>query len=452
MHTLEQLRRGELQGIQALKLSCGLTDFPREILELADTLEVLDLTGNALTQLPDELDRLHKLRILFCSDNAFTELPRVLGRCAALSMVGFKANRIRYVPAQSLPVELRWLILTDNAIETLPQEMGRCHRLQKLMLAGNRLSALPESLAQCRNLELIRLAANRLEALPSWLTTMPRLAWLAFAGNPIGAQRQAGVFDTEPDTERDLEIAWARLRFETRLGEGASGVIHRARLEADDGHRSDVAVKVFRSAVTSDGLPQCELAASLRAGRHPHLIPVLGRATGHPEGSQALVMGLIDASFRTLAAPPSLDSCTRDIHDASLRLRLNTVLRMAQGLAGAVRHLHDRGILHGDVYAHNTLHDASGQVLMGDFGAASMLPVDDPVTTARLQRLEVRAFGCLLEELLERCDEGGQASDVWGALQALKKACLDEDTRRRPLFRDIEVALLALQPQTQGQE
>lgn len=143
MHTLEQLRAGELCGARHLKLCENLTEFPSEILSLKETLEVLDLTGNQLSALPDELAGFSKLRIIFCSENRFTELPEVLGRCPALTMVGFKANQIATVSAKALPAGLRWLILTDNAIEQLPDELGQCDALQKLMLAGNRLRELP---------------------------------------------------------------------------------------------------------------------------------------------------------------------------------------------------------------------------------------------------------------------------------------------------------------------
>ena len=137
LNTLEDLRAGKLAGSRRLKLACGLSEFPREIFALAETLEILDLSGNALSSLPADLPRLGKLRILFCSNNPFTELPAVIGQCARLEMVGFKANRIRTVPAAALPANLRWLILTDNQIAELPPEIGRCTRLQKLMLAGN---------------------------------------------------------------------------------------------------------------------------------------------------------------------------------------------------------------------------------------------------------------------------------------------------------------------------
>jgi len=124
MHTLEQLRAGKLCGARHLKLCENLTEFPLEILSLKETLEVLDLTGNQLSTLPDELAGFGKLRIIFCSENRFTELPEVLGRCPALTMVGFKANRITTVSARALPAGLRWLILTDNAIEQLPDTLA----------------------------------------------------------------------------------------------------------------------------------------------------------------------------------------------------------------------------------------------------------------------------------------------------------------------------------------
>ena len=77
--TLHHLRTGQLTGLKRLDLSCGLTEFPPEIFDLADSLEVLNLSQNNLSSLPDDLHRLQKLRIIFCSDNLFTELPAALG-------------------------------------------------------------------------------------------------------------------------------------------------------------------------------------------------------------------------------------------------------------------------------------------------------------------------------------------------------------------------------------
>lgn len=419
MHTLEQLKSGALAGATSLRLIAGLRDFPREIFDLADTLEILDLGGNALDALPDDLPRLAKLRILFASNNAFTELPAVLGQCPSLTMIGFKANRIRTVPPSALPAGLRWLILTDNDIAALPAQIGRCARLQKLMLAGNRLTALPETLADCRALELLRIAANRLTALPDWLLAMPRLSWLAFAGNP---------FAIEPEVSASTQaLAWNDLTIEATLGEGASGVISRA--VRSDG--TPLAVKVFKGAVTSDGLPHSEMMACLAAGAHLNLIPVLGRVTGHPEGREALAMTLIDPAFAALAGPPSFETCTRDVYAESVRFDPATVRRIAGGIASAANQLHSRGLMHGDLYAHNILVAPGREPVIGDFGAASAYAAQGEA----LQRLEVRAFGCLLEELINHCAE--PVDDLAG----LTAACLSETPADRPLFEEIVTRL-----------
>ncbi|WP_297576142.1 leucine-rich repeat domain-containing protein [uncultured Deefgea sp.] len=179
LNTLAQLKAGALQGCTRLDLSCGLTEFPREIFDLADSLKILNLSGNQLSSLPDDLPRLRHLAVIFCSENRFTELPAVLGQCPSLTMIGFKSNQIAHVDDEAFPPHLRWLILTDNQLTELPSSIGRCQQLQKLMLAGNRLTALPAALAHCQQLALVRLAANQLTAFPECLLQLPRLAWLA---------------------------------------------------------------------------------------------------------------------------------------------------------------------------------------------------------------------------------------------------------------------------------
>jgi len=421
MQTLQQLRSGQLAGAVRLQLRGGLTEFPREIFDLADTLEILDLTGNALSSLPDDLPRLQRLRIIFCSENQFTELPAVLGRCPSLTMIGFKANRIASVPAAALPPRLRWLILTDNCIEQLPAEIGRCTEMQKLMLSGNRLNALPPELANCSKLELLRISANCLPGLPVWLTAMPCLTWLAFAGNPFSEAALPPV----------ATIHWQELDIEHKLGEGASGIIHQATFKG-----MPVAVKVFKGTITSDGLPAQEMAACIGAGNHPNLIPVLGAIPDHPDRLPALVMQLIDPALRNLAGPPSFASCTRDVYADGQQFRAGTLLGIARGIASAAAHLHARGIMHGDLYAHNILHCDEGNAVLGDFGGAVRFTPGTELALA-LQRLEVRAFGCLLEELLERCPDG------LPAVQALAKDCLQPAPGARPLFAKVVARLAA---------
>ncbi|NOT21047.1 MAG: protein kinase [Sideroxydans sp.] len=430
MHTLHALQTGQLAGITRLDLAAGLTQFPHEIFTLADSLEILNLSGNQLSSLPSDLPRLHKLRILFCSDNCFTHLPEVLGQCANLEMIGFKANQIQHLPAAALPPKLRWLILTDNQLTLLPAQLGQCTQLQKLMLAGNRLQALPDELAGCSRLELLRIAANQLKHLPDFLWALPNLSWLAYAGNPFSDAWERAAMQGRLIPHID----WHSLKLQQVLGQGASGIIYRAHRRSEQGNHP-VAVKLFKGALTSDGLPRSEKAACIAAGEHPHLIPIHGKISAHPEGELGLVMSLIASEFVTLANPPSLQTCTRDVYAPSTRFSLAVALRIAQGIAQAAQHLHTRGVLHGDLYAHNILWNVTGECLLGDFGAASFLPPDDVVTVMRLQKIEVRAFGCLLEELLQCCD----AKDA--LLQALQQRCLHVNPEVRPSWGEIQACL-----------
>lgn len=431
MNTLSRLHAGELKGATRLDLCCGLTRFPEAIFELADTLEVLNLTGNALSELPADLGRLHRLRVLFCSNNRFTRLPTSVGRCESLTMVGFKANQIVEIPPEALPPQLRWLILTDNLIETLPDNLGDCTALQKLMLAGNRLGRLPQSLARCERLELLRISSNALTQLPEWLFTLPRLAWLAYAGNrlPEGYTRP-GVF-TPP-----AHIEWQRLEVEGILGEGASGVIHQARLDG----LVPVAVKLYKGALTSDGSPLDEMDACVAAGEHPQLLPILGQITGHPEGASGLVMGLVASAFRNLAGPPSLASCTRDEYAQDMTFEAAQAGRLARGVASACAHLHSRGLMHGDLYAHNLLWREDGECLLTDFGAASFYPAGRSAMAAGLERIEVRAFGLLLGELLQRMQDCADLEPLW----ALQRACVQPHAMMRPGFEEISARLAGL--------
>jgi len=444
MNTLSSLRAGELAGIKRLDLSGGLTHFPEEIFELADTLEILNLSGNLLSDLPSDLTKLHKLRVIFCSDNQFTHVPEILGQCPKLEMAGFKANQIKHLPAAALPEKLRWLILTDNQLSEIPSRIGSCVRLQKLMLSGNRLQDLPDEMAACARLELLRIAANRLTKLPDWLLSLPRLSWLAYAGNPFSDAYEVAAMDNLPPISH---IDWHTLDLQHKLGEGASGVIYRAKLKSAD-DTSHVAVKIFRGALTSDGLPRSEKAACIAAGAHPRLIPVAGKISGHPEGTPGLVMSLIDPSFRNLAGPPSLESCTRDIYPPDTEFTLATALNIALGIASVAEHLHAQGVMHGDLYAHNVLWDEQGDCLLGDFGAASFIPRQDARLAAALQRIEVRAFACLLEELLDHCSEAPEAQRIVDALRVLQQRCNQSAIEKRPLFDEIEQTLVALKDAT----
>ena len=429
MNTLKELKCGELKGITSLKLAEGLTEFPDEIFTLAETLTYLDLSSNKLSSLPADFGRLKNLKVFFCSNNEFTIYPKVLADCPLLDIVGFKANQIQEIAEDALGFNLRWLILTNNLVSALPKSIGQCSRLEKLMLAGNQLTSLPDELQFCSTLGLLRLSANQIETLPDWLLKMPKLSWLAFSGNPCSRNAVA-------ETEAPV-IAYDTLEIKDKLGEGASGTIYRA---SRDGMLQDVAVKVFKGEVTSDGYPEDELLSSIEAGEHDTLVKILGKTDDFVQSKTGLVMELIPKHYTNLGNPPSLKTCTRDVFDPAIQLSAQQIKNILKSIASVANHLHEKGIMHGDLYAHNMLIDDDGNTLFGDFGAATMYDRDHLTDAYAFEKIEVSAYGYLIDDLLSLYPLG-ESNHFSARLISLKEACLLADPQSRPNFEEIESIL-----------
>lgn len=423
MQTLEQLQSGKLAGCTSIRLSCGLTEFPRELFDLADSLELLDLSGNQLNSLPSDFGRFKKLKIAFFSDNLFTEYPEVLASCPLLEMIGFKANQIKYISEKAISENIRWLILTNNQIPQLPKSIGNCYRLQKVALAGNQLTELPDEMANCRNMELLRISANNIKVLPQWLMTLPRLSWLAYSDNPCAS--------TIHDNQYLIEIDWSELELKEQLGEGASGIISKANFISQ---QKEVAVKVFKGEVTSDGLPDSEMNACALAGNHSSLVTLLGKIKNHPLQKDGLVFELIPETFKNLGKPPSFISCTRDVFDEGTRFSINDIIQTAINTSSVLVQLHSKGIMHGDFYAHNLMIDENSHVLLGDFGAATLYDLKSENALLH-EKLDVRAYGCLLDDLLTYSIETN--SKELDVLCELRDLCFNEVVTERPTFKEI---------------
>lgn len=412
MQTLSQLNAGELIGTKRLSLSENLTEFPEAILTLSDSLEILDLSNNQLSSLPSEISQLHKLKIIFASQNCFEVLPEALGNCENLEMVGFKSNQIKEVPENSLPKNLRWLILTDNHISSLPDSLGERLRLQKLALAGNQLTQLPATMSGLINLELVRVSANQLTECPEQLLSLPKLAWFAFAGNPF-CQSSVKIKSVPSIDVSSYQLGDV-------LGQGASGIIYKAHWQVSQKQFPEqVAVKVFKGEVTSDGYPQDELQACLKVGNHDNLVQSLAQVES--AGQLALIMNLIPAHYKNLGLPPSLKSCTRDTFVDDFSLSIAQIEKIVHQMQDVFEHLHSNQVCHGDLYAHNTLVDEQSNIIFGDFGAASMYHMLSPQQQQKIKQIEFRALTSFIDDLLSICLLEDKNSDAFRALQRLSK-------------------------------
>lgn len=452
MHDLKILQSGGYrdEGLTRLKLTAPLESFPSEIFSLGKTLEQLDLSGTGLSSLPPNFGQsLPNLKIAFFSQCAFIDFPKELASCPQLEMVAFRGNGMTNIPEDALPPRLRWLILTDNKLDSLPRSISNCGRLQKCMLAGNQLRSLPEEMQNCKKLGLLRLSSNKLESLPDWLCYMPELAFLSFPGNPCSAPLNEtdstpdGINNTNDAGKNKLaRVAWTDLEVHHTLGEGASGIISKGLWRIDPNTLEEVAIKLFKGALTSDGRPEDEMAACIAAGQQENIIDVLGRIHDHPEEANGtfkggLVMQLIPPHYRTLGQPPSLQTCTRDTYSVDACLSIDSALNILVGIAAAAAHLQSKGIAHGDLYAHNILTNEEGHALLGDFGAAT---IHGRRISPMLEKLEVLAFAHLIEDILSLVPRGTD-EHILEKLQNLHQQCVIESVAARPPFDSIVAEL-----------
>ena len=151
-----------------------------------------------------------------------------------------------------------------------------------------------------------------------------------------------------------------------------------------------------------------------------------------------LVFSFIPPHYKSLGQPPDFDTCTRDTYSPNASFSLPVILRLTKGISSAATHLHTKGIMHGDLYAHNILVNETGDSLLGDFGAASFYNPSDTAIGPALERLEVRAFGCLLEDMLDRCTlEESSSHKAAEGLRHLQQDCLKPVLSLRPRFTEI---------------
>ncbi|WP_278246986.1 serine/threonine-protein kinase [Klenkia brasiliensis] len=179
---------------------------------------------------------------------------------------------------------------------------------------------------------------------------------------------------------------------EERLGRGGSGEVWRARPRRGG---PAVAVKVLHRGDPEQQVREAEVLAGLE---HPHLVAlheVVRRRTR--DGEQvALVLDLLAGG--SLA----------DLLARRGRLRPGEVVTAVAPVAAALAHLHDRGIVHGDLSPGNVVLTAEGRPMLTDLGVARAVgePGSGQVTPP------------YVDPVVARGGAPGPASDVFGVAAA----------------------------------
>ncbi len=436
---LNVLSPAEISQLKRLNLSgCNIESIPESI-KYATSLELLDVGNNpSLTTLPEELKSCTKLDILFASScKGIKSLPTVLGQMKSITRLGWRSGSLTALDPNGLPPNLVHLILTDNSIKKIDKEevFNKLQNVRKLMLSHNNIARFGDSkgsIKKLRNLELLRIAGNQLTSISDELWTLPNLTWLTISGNPFMDELKV-VSKVPWIKENELKSTG---HF---LGEGASG-----KVTSYEWKDESVAVKLIHG-VTSDGRAEDELKVYGAVGRDGMEHRVVGSVALLQGDKKGAVMQKLPDNLDDLALPPTIVEVTQDRWDnwdKGTHFSKEFVMNVLTDVATALKYLHeDVGVAHGDVYAHNMKVDRhTGRVYLLDFGASYFTGE----YAEKAEKLEVRAYGVLIQEMMSKIDVDLEDSSFVKVLEYLRAKCQNEDVHGRPKFADIYKTLQSI--------
>ncbi|XP_071806575.1 uncharacterized protein [Asterias amurensis] len=202
---------GQEDKVNIIDLSRNsLTSIPQTI-HIYTNIVDLDISNNRITEIPGEIVGLTNLRTLNCKNNQLKtdSLPKDFGDFTALETVNFGGNlmldfpmqlaeitslkaihlggnRIRQVPPEIKNLSsLEYLYLGGNQLTSIPVEIGLLQSLKCLSLCDNRIEMVPPELINLRQLKSLSLHNNRITTLPPQIISLGELCELSLRGNPL---------------------------------------------------------------------------------------------------------------------------------------------------------------------------------------------------------------------------------------------------------------------------
>jgi len=119
---------------------------PTSIGKLSE-LEKLQLDGNQIKELPNELFQLKKLKELSFNLNDIETIPSAIGNLSELELLSIDSNGIKKLPDELFNLKkLKELKLRSNLIEEIPPSIENLTELEKLDLYDNFIKELPDSI------------------------------------------------------------------------------------------------------------------------------------------------------------------------------------------------------------------------------------------------------------------------------------------------------------------
>ena len=222
-----------MKHLKKLSLNkCQLREVGSALTELT-SLEELDLSGNPIKTLPQDLSNFKHLKKLSLDKCQLTEVGSALTELTSLEELHLSWNRIKTLPQELSNLKrlkklslnkcqlrevgsalteltsLEELDLSGNPIRTLPQDLSNLKHLKKLDLHECQLREVGSALTELTSLEDLLLAGTPIKTLPQYLFNLKHLKKLSLNKCQL---REVGSALTELTSLEELNLSWNRIK------------------------------------------------------------------------------------------------------------------------------------------------------------------------------------------------------------------------------------------------
>ena len=183
---IAEAKKGGRLNLSYLKIAEISAASINQIKSSIPNLQEIDLRGNLLTDLPEELGELTSLHVVRLSLNKFAHLPSILSSFPGLKKLEFTGNLLAEIPDEISTLQsLEELDISGNKVTSIGDNLTTLTNLQILKAENNSIDEISENIGAMTELQRIDLSNNRLANLPKSIASLEKLAYLDVNANSL---------------------------------------------------------------------------------------------------------------------------------------------------------------------------------------------------------------------------------------------------------------------------
>lgn len=151
-----------------------------------DSVKMIDLSERQTKEVPAAVLALKGIKEFYFARNGMEKIPDFSAWADTLDYLNLDGNAIAEIPDTLAGLlKLKWLRLNENKLQSLPASLASLKNIRRIYLKKNAFKEVPQVLRQMQSLEEISLDGNPVKTVPDWLVTMPNLRGISLSGTEI---------------------------------------------------------------------------------------------------------------------------------------------------------------------------------------------------------------------------------------------------------------------------